>query len=168
MRIVGCVAKCKKTTLRRIAPRSVVLTLLGMAAGYLTGNACAQGVSGVFERQTSSAVSMDTTLSGNETILAPRAQRLDVQPGKLGNPKDRLVQPHHAARGNASVRVATSNVNKPVNVEKVNATAIDTPASSVVRGVTLWDELAPPSSMPGRADTRTLSPAAGVSTSRNR
>ncbi|MGA7812936.1 hypothetical protein [Caballeronia sp.] len=150
MLIVGRVVKCGKTTPRHGLAASATLGLI-MAAS--SGNAWAQNI-GSEDRSGTAAIR--PAMSVNETIPA----RHDDAANASDRPPDStavwLAPPSESAAAHTHHSVDST----AVTVEKVHAMAAEASAASVVKGVTLWDEIAPSLPAPIPVDAAALTPPA--------
>jgi hypothetical protein len=149
MRIVGRVVKCGKTTPRYGLAASAAMGLIMAASG---GNACAQNI-GSEDRTVTAAIR--PAMSVNETIPAHQDDVVKASQGRPYSTAGGAVPPESAA---VSTQLSVNVTD--VTVEKVHAIAAEASAASVVKGVTLWDEIAPSLPAPIPVDAAALTPPA--------
>jgi hypothetical protein len=150
MLIVGRVVKCGKTTPRHGLAASAALGLIMVAS---SGNACAQNIGGE-DRVGTAAIR--PAMSVNETIPARQDDAAKASHG----PPDRATGYATPSRESAAADDQNSVISTDATFEKVHAVAAEAPAASVVKGVTLWDEIAPSLPAPLPVDAAALTPPA--------
>jgi hypothetical protein len=150
MLIVGRVVKCGKTTPRHGLAASAALGLIMVAS---SGNACAQNI-GSEDRLETAAIR--PVMSANETIPARQDDAAKASLGPPDSATGYAAPPHKSAVGDTE----RSAISTDATITKVHAMAAEASGASVVKGVTLWDEIVPSLPAPIPVDAAALTPPA--------